>query len=382
MKILRPESEAELAGIVRDARGPLAVRGGGTRPLGRTVEGQALSVSGLSGIELYEPGALTLVVRAGTAVSEVDAVLAAEGQRLAFEPMDHRGLLGTTGTPTIGGAIAANVSGPRRIQVGAARDFLLGVRFVDGRGETIRNGGRVMKNVTGYDLVKLMAGSLGTLGVLTELALKVLPASRAAAVLLCEGLGDTAAVAALCRALGSPFEVSGAAHLQKGMDGAPVTMIRLEGTEASVAYRAGELRKLLAKHGAFTTETDPERTAAGWRYIRDVEPFHGRAGDVWRLSVKPTDAPGIVAGIEGAEAVYDWGGGLVWLLVPGGTRGAGIWRAVAAAGGHATLVRGDRSGGTFQPLAPAVAALQAGLKQRFDPRGVLNPGLMDQGEAA
>ncbi|MBZ0122414.1 MAG: FAD-binding protein, partial [Roseovarius sp.] len=312
----------------------------------------------------------------------VDAVLAAEGQRLAFEPMDHRGLLGTTGTPTIGGAIAANVSGPRRIQVGAARDFLLGVRFVDGRGETIRNGGRVMKNVTGYDLVKLMAGSLGTLGVLTELALKVLPASRATAVLLCEGLGDTAAVAALCRALGSPFEVSGAAHLQRGVDGAPVTMIRLEGTEASVAYRAGELRRLLMPHGGFAVETDPERTASGWRYIRDVEPFHRRTGDVWRLSVKPTDAPGIVAGIEGAEAVYDWGGGLVWLLVPEGTQGRDIWRAVAAVGGHATLVRGDRSGGAFQPLAPAVAALQAGLKQRFDPRGILNPGLMDAEAAA
>lgn len=382
MNVLRPESEAELAEIVREARAPLAVRGGGTRPLGRRVGGQALSVSGLSGIELYEPGALTLVVRAGTALADVEATLAAEGQRLAFEPMDHRGLLGTTGTPTIGGVIAANVSGPRRIQVGAARDFLLGVRFVDGRGEVIRNGGRVMKNVTGYDLVKLMAGSFGTLGVLTELALKVLPASRAAVTVSCEGLGDTAAVAALASALGSPFEVSGAAHLQKGVDGTPVTMIRLEGTEASVAYRAGELRELLAKHGAFTTEADPDRTAAGWRYIRDVEPFHGRAGDVWRLSVKPTDAPGIAAGVEGAEAVYDWGGGLVWLLVPEGTQGRDIWRAVAAAGGHATLIRGDRSGGAFQPLAPPVAALQEGLKQRFDPRGILNPGLMDQGAAA
>lgn len=382
MNVLIPETEADLAGIVKDARAPLGIRGGGTRPLGRPVDGEVLSVSGLSGVELYEPGALTLVVRAGTPVSDVDAVLAEEGQRLAFEPMDHRGLLDTTGTPTIGGVIAANVSGPRRIQVGAARDFLLGVRLVDGRGQVIRNGGRVMKNVTGYDLVKLMAGSYGTLGVLTELALKVLPASRASATLQCTGLDDTAAVAALCRALGSPFEISGAAHLQSGPDGDPFTMIRLEGTEASVAYRAGELRKLLTPHGDFTVETDPERTAADWQRIRDVAPFHDRAGDVWRLSLKPTDAPGIVAGIEGAEAVYDWGGGLVWLLVPEGTQGGGIWRAVARAGGHATLIRGDRSGGAFQPLAPAVAALQDGLKQRFDPRGILNPGLMDQGAAA
>jgi len=218
--------------------------------------------------------------------------------------------------------------------------------------------------------------------VLTELALKVLPASRASATLQCTGLDDTAAVAALCRALGSPFEVSGAAHMQNGPDGDPFTMIRLEGTEASVAYRAGELRKLLTPHGDFTVETDPERTTADWQRIRDVAPFHDRAGDVWRLSLKPTDAPGIVAGIEGAEAVYDWGGGLVWLLVPERTKGGGIWRAVAQAGGHATLMRGDRSGGAFQPLTPAVAALQDGLKQRFDPRGILNPGLMDQGAAA
>ena len=375
MKVLRPETEAELAKMVAAAEGPLRIQGGGTRPVGAPVEGAALTTAGLSGIELYEPGALTMVARAGTPLSEIEAALAEEGQRLAFEPMDHRGLLGTDGTPTIGGVFAANVSGPRRIQCGAARDFLLGVRFVDGRGEVIRNGGRVMKNVTGYDLVKLMAGSFGTLGVVTELSFKVLPGTQTTGVLLCDGLSDTDGIAALSHALGSPFEVTGAAHLQKGLDGAPVTMIRLEGTEASVAYRAGELQKRLGGFGSFTVETDLARTAAGWRYIRDAEPFHGTAGDVWRLSVKPSDAPGIVAASGADEAIYDWGGGLVWLLAQ---PGAPIRQAVADKGGHATLIRGDGANGVFQPLSPAVTALQDGLRRRFDPRGILNPGLMGQ----
>jgi len=372
---MTPETEAELAAIITEAGGPLRIEGGGTRPVGGASNGARLSTAAMTGIETYEPGALTLVVRAGTPVAEVEAALEAEGQRLAFEPMDHRGLMGTDGTPTIGGVVAANVSGPRRVQAGACRDFLLGVRFVDGHGRIIRNGGRVMKNVTGYDMVKLMAGSHGTLGVLTEVALKVLPSPRATGVLLCEGLDDAAAIGVLCRALGSPYEVSGAAHLQRGQDGAPVTMIRLEGFAESVAYRAGELQKLLADAGRFTLETDPARTAAGWRHIRDVVPFHERAGDVWRLSVKPTDAPAIVAALPGAEAVYDWGGGLVWLLMPEGMGATIIRDAVARRGGHATRLRGAGTD-AFPPLPAPVAALQAGLRQRFDPRGILNPGLM------
>ena len=372
---MTPQTEAELAEIITQAQGPLRVEGGGTRPIGGASNGARLSTSEMTGIEFYEPGALTLVVRAGTPVAEVEAALDAEGQRLAFEPMDHRGLLETQGTPTIGGVVAANVSGPRRVQAGACRDFLLGVRFVDGQGRVVRNGGRVMKNVTGYDMVKLMAGSYGTLGVLTEVALKVLPRPRATGTLLCEGLDDTAAIRVLCRALGSPYEVSGAAHLQRGQDGAPVTKIRLEGFADSVTYRAGELQKLLADAGRFTLETDPDRTAAIWRDIRDVAPFHGRAGDVWRLSVKPTDAPEIVAALPGAEAVYDWGGGLVWLLVPEGTGATEIQQAVAQRGGHATRLRGAGTD-AFHPLPAPVAALQTGLRHRFDPRGILNPGLM------
>src|SRR6056297_298318 len=248
---MTPKTEAELAEIITGAEGPLRIEGGGTRALGRASNGARLSTSGLTGIELYEPGALTLVAKAGTPLAEIEATLEAEGQRLAFEPMDHRGLLGTAGTPTIGGVVAANVSGPRRIQAGACRDFLLGVRYVDGQGRLIRNGGRVMKNVTGYDLVRLMAGSRGTLGVLTEVALKVLPAPRASGVLTCEGLDDATAVSALCRALGSPYEVTGAAHLPARQGGAPETLIRLEGFADSVAYRAGRVQALLGDVGSF-----------------------------------------------------------------------------------------------------------------------------------
>ena len=372
----RPGSEAELAEFVAAAQEPLRVFGGGTRQSGAPVNGAPLSVAGISGIRLYEPGALTLVAAAGTPIEEVDAALAAEGQRLAFEPMDHRGLMGTLGVPTIGGAIAANASGPRRIQCGAARDFALGVRFVDGTGQIVANGGRVMKNVTGYDLVKLMAGSYGTLGILTEISLKVLPGARATGVLLREGLGDAEAIRALSMALGSPLDVSGAAHLQKGIDGDPVTMIRIEGTEASVQERCAKLCGLLAEFGAFAIERDPDRTQKGWIHVRDVASFHDRDGDVWRLSATPAETPRIVAQISGAEAVYDWGGALAWILAPEGTPAAQVHAAIGGMRAAATLVRGNRAAGAFAPLPAPVAALNEGLRRKFDPRGILNPGLM------
>jgi len=379
---MTPNTEADLAAIIAGADGPLRILGGGTRPIGAPSNCAPLSTSGLSGITLYEPGALTIVAQAGTPLAEIEAVLATEGQRLAFEPMDHRGLLGTMGTPTIGGVVAVNVSGPRRIQAGACRDFLLGVRFVDGRGTIVKNGGRVMKNVTGYDLVKLMAGSYGTLGVLTEVALKVLPCPRSIGMVRIEGLSDERAVSALAQVLGSPYEITGAAHLPKATAGTPVTMIRLEGFEASVLYRAGELKRLLAEFGDVIIDTDQDRTIDAWRQIRDVTPFHGRDGDVWRLSVKPGDAPGGVASLAGVEALYDWGGGLIWLLAPvgSGVTGRQIRRAVAERGGHALLIRGDRTEGAFPPLPAPLAALQQGLRQKFDPRQILNPGLMATGE--
>ena len=370
--MLRPATETELSEIVAAATGPLRIVGGGTRDIGRPVAGAALSVAGLCGVELYEPGALTIVARAGTPLAEVEAALAAEGQRLPFEPMDHRALLGTTGAPTIGGVVAANVSGPRRIQAGACRDSLIGVRFVDGSGRIVKNGGRVMKNVTGYDLVKLMAGSFGTLGVLTEVAFKVLPAPEAAAMLSIAGLGPEQAVAAMAAALGSPFEVTGAAHLPM----ARATVLRIEGFADSVAYRAGRLAEVLAPFGTVAVETDAARIAESWRDIRDVRAFAGRGGDVWRISVKPSDAPGLAARI-GGEAMLDWGGGLIWALVPEGTD---LRARLDGFAGHATLVRGSTETrariAPFHPEPAALAAIAAGLRAQFDPRGILNPGLM------
>lgn len=359
---MRPTSEAELAEAVAGASGPLLVRGGGTRMLGHAM-GEVLETGGLTGVDLYEPGALTLVVRAGTPLAEVDKVLAAERQRLAFEPPDLRGLLGREGVSTIGGVLAANASGPRRVQVGAARDAALGVRFVDGLGTVVKNGGRVMKNVTGYDLVKLMAGSRGTLGVLSEVSFKVQALPEAEATLVVEGLGDEAGLAALRKALGSPFDVSGAAR-HSGR-----SLIRVEGMAGSVAYRVGRLRALV---GGEVTVVEDVASAVLWREVRDVLPLQGKPGEVWRIATLPTVAAEVVARCDG-EAVCDWGGGLVWLLAEPG-RGAGIAAAVAGRG-HATLVRGT-GGPVFPPEAPEVAALVAGVKAQFDPKGILNRGMM------
>jgi glycolate oxidase FAD binding subunit len=359
---MRPVTEAELAEAVAGATGPMLVRGGGTRTLGPAL-GEVLETSGLAGVELYEPGALTLVVRAGTPLAEVEGVLAAERQRLAFEVPDLRGLLGRQGVSTIGGVVAANASGPRRVQVGACRDALLGMRFVDGSGTVIKNGGRVMKNVTGYDLVKLMAGSRGVLGLLTEVSFKVQALPEVEATLVIEGLGDEAGLSALRAALGSPFDVTGAARVQGR------SLVRVEGLAGSVAYRVDRLRELI---GGEVTVADSEASAALWRGVRDVAPFADKRGDVWRIATLPTVAAEIVARLEG-EAIWDWGGGLIWLLVDHG-RGAEVAAAVAGRG-HATLVRGT-GGPVFPPEAAEVAALAAGLKAKFDPRGILNRGMM------
>ncbi len=367
-------SEAEVAEAVRASNGPLRIRGGGTRPIGRPVIGAVLDLSGLVGISLYEPGALTLVAGAGTPVAEVEAALAAENQRLPFEPVDHRALLGTAGEPTLGGMVSVNASGPRRIQAGACRDSMIGVRFVDGTGTVVRNGGRVMKNVTGYDLVKLMAGSHGTLGVLTEVAFKVLPRPEAAATLTLQGLDAAAAVAAMAAALGSPWEVSGAAH------GDGRTQLRLEGFRGAVAYRARRLASALAPFGTVAAEHDPEAVADTWAGIRDVRAFAARQGDVWRISVKPSDAPRAIAGLGAIETRLDWGGGLVWALVPEGTD----LRASLGAPGHATLIRASEATrarlSVFHPEPAPLAAIARNLRARFDPRGILNPGLMDAAE--
>ncbi|WP_289040699.1 glycolate oxidase subunit GlcE [uncultured Aliiroseovarius sp.] len=372
---MTPTTEAELAEVIAAANAPLRIRGGGTRDIGAPVDGADLSTRGLTGVTLYEPGALTLVARAGTPLTEIEELLAGEGQRLAFEPGDLRALLGTKGRSTIGGVIATNASGPRRIQVGAARDFCLGVRFVDGQGQVLKNGGRVMKNVTGYDLVKLMTGSWGTLGVMTEVSLKVLAIPETEATLICDGQSGATAVVSMAAALGSPFDVTGAAQ----MNGQ--TMIRLEGLEQSVAYRAKALQDGVLQGFDII---DGDASAALWSDLRDLKPFAGKDGAVWRVSVKPSDGPALVRELAALspDAIYDWGGGLIWLRVADeGDAGAHMIRNdLSHIGGHATLVRASAearaSVPVFHPEPASIAALTRGLRAKFDPRGILNPGLM------
>ncbi len=392
--ILNPTSEAETAEAVvaaRAAHRPFAARGGGTRAgLGRPVEAQTvLETRGLAGITLYEPAELVISARGGTRLTEIEAALKAKNQRLAFEPMDHRALFGTSGEPTIGAVAACNISGPRRIQAGAARDHLLGLRFVNGRGEIIKSGGRVMKNVTGLDLVKLVCGAHGTLGVITEATFKVLPEPEFFGTLVLHGLEDAAAIAALSAALGSPFHVTGAAHLPAGGASEALTLLRLEGVKTSVEDRLTALAHLLAPHGA-GERLDVEHAAELWRAIRDVIPLvEPREAAIWRISVAPTQAPTIVVALShevAARHFYDWGGGLIWLAVEAGTdaQAEKIRAAVAkAGGGHATLVRAPDNVrariDVFEPLSPPLMKITRGIKASFDPDRIINPGRMYAG---
>jgi glycolate oxidase FAD binding subunit len=382
----RPAREEDLAEIVRRAaaeRRPLRIIGGGTRDLGHPVEGEPLHTDGLAGIRLYEPGALTIVAGAGTPLADVEAALAAEGQRLPFEPWDGRALYGSRGHPTIGGAVAVNASGPRRIQVGACRDSLIGIRFVDGTGQVIKSGGRVMKNVTGLDLVKLLCGSHGTLGILTEVAFKVLPRPETTITLVLDGLDEARAVEAMTAAMATPYEVTGAAHVPKGLAPGPVTLLRVEGFAAQAEYRARQLAAALARWGeARLVEGEGE-----WPSIRDARLFSAREGDVWRFSVRPTDGARVTAALRAiapaTEILLDWAGGLVWALVPEHTYGR---EALKGIGGHATLMRAAASTrgdiAVFHPEPAPLARIASGLRARFDPSGILNPGRMTAAAAA
>lgn len=390
-----PASEQEAAAIVAQAAGrsePLRLVGGGTKAaLGRAPQDEAtLAATGLTGITLYEPAEMVVAARAGTPLAEVEALLAGRGQMLPFEPMDHRPLLGSTGEPTFGAVAAANNSGPRRINAGAARDSLIGVRFVNGRGQPIKSGGRVMKNVTGLDLVKLMAGSWGTLGLLTEVTFKVLPVQEQVATLVLPGLSDAAAVEALATALGSPFELTGAAHWPAGVGGSePRTLMRVEGFSKSVDYRLGELRRLLRRYGAAQVVEGEESTAL-WRAVRDATPLaEPREAAIWRISTAPTRGPAVTAAIaaeRGARWFYDWGGGLIWLATDASDdAGAAVIRAAvkAAGSGHATLVRAPETlraaVPVFEPLPEPLMRITAGIKAAHDPAGIFNPGRMYAG---
>lgn len=368
------------------------VAGGTKRGLGRPLQTPHLiDLTRLSGIRDYAPNEMVLTAGAATPLPVIDRALAAAGQMLAFEPPDWRSLLGQAhGSQTLGGIIACNLSGPRRIKAGAARDHFLGFAAVSGRGEAFKAGGKVVKNVTGYDLPKLMAGSYGTLAALAEVTVKVLPRPETAATVLVCGVAPNDAVRLMSAALGSPHEVSGAAYLPTG---APlpaargVVALKVEGHAPSVAYRREALLAELASGGETVALGDAE-TAALWRDIANVAPL-ARLADraVWRVSVAPSrgaEVAQIVARLIDAVWFLDWGGGLVWLaVIEPGDAGASVIRSAVGGQGHATLVRGSpglRSAvPVFEPQPGSLAALSRRVKESFDPRHVLNPGRMVEG---
>ena len=403
--VLRPDSaEAVRAAVVEAgaAGTPLEVRGAGTkRAMGRPVQARAeLAIDGLTGIVSYEPAELVLTAAAGTGLAEIEAALAEQHQCLAFEPADYGALLGAVpGGQTLGGVIACNLSGPRRIKAGAARDHFLGFTAVSGRGELFKAGGHVVKNVTGYDLSKLLAGSWGTLAVMTEVTVKVLPAPEKARTVLVYGLDEPAAMTALGAALGSAHEVSGAAHLPMRVAarsavpyvraaGAAVTALRVEGPGPSAEHRCTALRLLLGASGP-VEELHSMNSRRLWAEIRDATVLAEPAERlVWRLSVPPASGAEVGAHLVaalGGDAYYDWGGGLIWLAMPprADAGAATIRAAVAEAGGHATLIRApyDVRAATeiLQPQPAPLAALARRLKEAFDPAGILNPGRMYPG---
>ncbi len=389
-----PSSEAELSALIIKSHAekiPLKIEGGSTRDgLGRPFQAErSLSMRNLSGITLYEPSEMIIGAKAGTPLRDIEAALNEKGQMFAFEPMDHRALLGSKGEPTIGAIAATNASGPRRIVAGAARDSLVGVRFVNGRGDIIKNGGRVMKNVTGLDLVKLQAGAFGTLGVLSEVIFKVLPKPETTATLSYKNLGDIQAVQMMAKAQGSPYEVTAAAHLTAGL-GRDISrsFIRIEGFEDSVAYRLGELRRILSKFGE-PNELRGDDGARLWTGIRDVEfLLEPRDTMVWRICVKPTDAPILIKELQAQLSFthyFDWGGGLIWLSCDNQSLDAAKLIRLAAVKfqGHARLERAPlelrASLDVFQPLSAPLMKLTAGIKKSFDPASILNSGRMYAG---
>ena len=389
MTRFRPADESELAATIQQALAedtPLEVIAGGSkRRLGRPLQAShVLALDAFAGIKLYEPAELVLTAGAATPMPVIEQALAASNQMLAFEPGDWRALLGTTdATPTLGGVLACNLAGPRRIRQGAARDHFLGLKGVSGRGEAFKAGGRVVKNVTGYDLCKLMAGSYGTLAALTEVTVKVLPRPEATRTIVLHGLDVAAALRAMTQALNSSHELGGAAHLPAAVSsaGQAMTVARVEGPVPSVEARAAALRRELGSFGAPDILGD-DASLALWRDLRDVSPLASPSGAViWRVSVAPSAAPGLIAALSRTlELRYflDWGGGLVWLAITGqGDGGAAAIRAALPAG-HATLIRAPDAlrlaVPVFQPQAPALAALASRVKESFDPKHILNRG--------
>ena len=389
---LKPEREADVVEAVLAARlegTKLDIVGGGAMAgLGRPrADVRRLSSAAMSGIIFHAPAEMTLSARAGTTIAAIEAAIGEHGQMLPFEPMRPRALWGSGAEPTLGGMVATNLSGPRRPTAGAVRDGVLGLKLVNGLGQTIRCGGRVTKNVTGLDLTKLNCGAHGTLGFLTEATIKLAPRPEAEATLVIPELGEPKAVEAMTRGLSSPFGVSGAAWLAPGM-GADFsrTLLRLEGFAESVEDRAGRLAALIGEFGHADRMTG-EDSSALWRSVRDAE-FIAEPGDraVWRVSLAPSRAAPFTASLRETALAHslDWGGGLVWVATAASeTAASALRRAVVSAKGHATLMRAPNSlraaVEVFEPPSALGLRLSRGLKQSFDPDGVLNFGRMYDG---
>jgi glycolate oxidase FAD binding subunit len=380
---------------------PLEIIGHGSKRLiGQPMATNALlDLSELNAVTAYEPNELIITAQAGAPLADVQSLIDSKNQQFAFEPINTSALLGTPDIGTIGGMIGAGLAGPRRIKAGGARDHLLGAHAVSGFGDSFKTGGRVVKNVTGYDLCKLLAGSWGTLAVMTEVTLKVMPKPESERTLMLRGLDDVTANRAMTAALGSPFDVSGAAHLTNsafrpaadalaglGPPGQAVTLLRLEGIAASVAHRADSLGKTLAPFGGAEILQD-SASAAVWSSIRDVQPFAASgalgAWPVWRIVCPPASGGALgqaLARDSGGDVVYDWGGGLIWAALPPrpDAQAALVRRRVDAAGGHATLIRASeqvrRHVDVFHPQAGGLAALGERVRTSFDPKNILNRG--------
>ncbi|HQT67886.1 MAG: FAD-binding oxidoreductase [Rhodospirillales bacterium 20-60-12] len=378
--ITTPTSEAEIAEALRTATAeklPVLVQGHGSK-LGMLRPVQAartISTSALTGITLYAPKELIISARAGTTLSEIEAALAAEGQHIIAEPPDLSGLFGPS-EQTIGGIVATNLSGPRRIAWGSMRDHVIGLRAVNGQGEILRAGGRVLKNVTGLDLCKLLTGSHGTLAIITEVTLKILPAPQATGTILLRGLSPARAIAAMAQALGSPFSVSGAARLADGK-----TAIRIEDFAPSVTYRCEKLADDLADFGTSEIIGTAESLAL-WRKIRNVEPLAAEPEEaIWRVSVAPSAGPAVLAAAEraGAHGFLDWGGGLVWLAGPAsGQTHEAISTVTRQAGGVWWLMRAPDplrvAVDVIPPEPGALSTIRRRVQDSFDPARILNPG--------
>ncbi|MDT3707144.1 MAG: glycolate oxidase subunit GlcE [Thiobacillus sp.] len=342
--MLQEISERVRAAYASDS--PLIIQGGGSKTFyGNADEGEVLSTRALTGVVDYQPKELVLTARAGTPLADIEALLDAHGQMLAFEPPCFGG------PATLGGCIAAGLSGPRRPYAGAARDFVLGVRMIDGSGQALRFGGQVIKNVAGYDVSRLMVGALGTLGLLTELSLKVLP-KPAEEVSLQFEFDEATAIRRMNEWAGQPLPLS-ATSWHAGL-----LTLRLSGAASAVHAAQARLGGDALKDGS-----------AFWQRLRDqTAPFFDKR-PLWRLAVRPPTPPLNL----GYAQWIEWGGAVRWLAAE--LQPAVLRTTVKGAGGHATLFRGDTpADGAFTPLAPALAVLHRNLKQRFDPHGILNRG--------